>query len=284
MNPIIRRSWFKAGFVFAFILHSISFASATISDCPPEAPRYAPHAITGETCPDIGRMGSTKLAIPKNYILGPDFVYDNVDIWNAESYKNRPKKQSFDLGIRYFSIRIRLNNLKPIETEQDWEDFDRSENYVMTLPPEDNQWIFVQFNYPSLFKKEGKPVDMRDALQRFTQKKSSMGTVNFIRQKDDIDGLAHYISPIEPSAETVQGEVNEVFYDAQSNRTLITCENSLRHVPPYDPLSSCHHYFDTSAGDISIEVGNIRDKQYYLSQWRDIEKGVLAVFNSFVVQ
>ncbi|WP_137955903.1 hypothetical protein [Burkholderia sp. 4M9327F10] len=283
MNAIIYRIWFRLGFGLTFVLCLVSFASATTSDCSPDAPRYAPHAITGETCPDIGRMGSTKLAIPRHYILGPDFAYDGVDIWNAESYRNRPKKQSFDLQIRYFSIRIRLNNFKPVENERDLADFDQSERSVVALPRKDNQWIFVQFNYPSLFKKEGKPVDMRSALRRFTQNEFSMGKVTFIR-KSDVDGLAHYISPIQSSAETIQGEVNEVFYDEQSNRTLITCENSLRHIPPHDPLSFCHHYFYTPTGDVSIEVGNIRDKQYYLSRWKEIEKGVLSEFYSFIVQ
>lgn len=283
MKALISRSWLKASFVLILTVHS-AFALATSSDCPPEAPLQSPHAITGETCPDIGRMGSTKLAIPRHYIFGPDFVYEGVDIWNAESYKNRPKRQSFDLEIQYFSIRIRLNNFKPIENQRDWGDFDRSENSAMTLPPPNNQWIFVQFNYPSPFKKNNKPVDMQDAVKRFTQKEFNMGNVNFVRQRDDASGLAHYISPVQPSAETISGQVNEVFYDAQSNRTLITCENSLRHVPPHDPLSFCHHYFYTPAGDISIEVGNIRDKQYYLSRWREIEKGILAVFNSFVAQ
>lgn len=281
MRGLIMRSWFKMSFIL-MLAKCPSLALANSDDCSPEAPLQAPHAVTGETCPDIGRMGSTKLAIPRHYILGPDFVYDGVDIWNAESYKKRPKKQSFDLGIRYFSIRIRLNNFKPVENEQDLRDFANAENMVWTLPPRNNQWVFVQFNYPSPFENNDRQVDMRPILQRYVNNKLGNWPL-MMRQKDDVNGLEHYMAEKPLSAETRAGEINEVFYDARSNRTLITCENKLRSVPPHDPLSFCHHYFYTTKGDVSIEIGNIRDKQYYLSRWSEIEKGTLAVFSSFIV-
>jgi hypothetical protein len=152
MDAVAKHHGVNVGLALILAFQS-AFVMAASGDCSPDAPRLEPNPVTGETCPDIGRMGPFKLAIPRNYILGPDFVYDGVDIWNAESYKNRPKTQSFDLGIKYFSIRIRLDNFKPIETENDLIDFRIAENSVIDLPPISNQSIFVTFRYPSVFKK-----------------------------------------------------------------------------------------------------------------------------------
>jgi hypothetical protein len=125
---------------------------------------------------------------------------------------------------------------------------------------------------------------MRNILQRFKKKEFNISKVNFIKQQDSTDGLEHYNSPIPPSITTVAGEANEIFYDAQSNRTMIRCSNTIRHIPPHDGLTFCEHYFFTPDGSISIEVANIRDKQYYLSRWRETEGKIAAMFNSFIVK
>lgn len=280
-KSITSRCWVHTLIVFIFGAHApLTFASS--NSCPPEAPLQKPDALTGETCPDIGRMGSTRLAIPRHYISGPSFVYKGVDIWNADSYKNRPKKQSFNLEIRSFAIRIRLNNFKPVENLADREDYYRAQNSVMALPPKNNQWISAEFTYPSPFEENQKPVNMRFILERYVNNPLGVWP-KMVRQKD-VSGLEHYMAEKPLSTDTSEGEINEVFYDARSNRTLITCDNLLRHVAPHDPLSFCHHYFYTAKGDISIEIEGIRDKDYYLSRWKEIENGVLAAFNSFVVR
>jgi hypothetical protein len=259
-----------------------TFADA--KDCPPDAPRSAPHAITGETCPRIGRIGSLKLAVPQHYILGPDFVYEGVDIWNAESYKNRPKEDSFDLPIKYFSIRIRLNNFKPVETQKDIEDFDAFMKAAVTLPSPENQWIFVQFHpYPSLSKKENRSVDMQASLNGFIHFGGSRKPP-LEKQIEDVRGLKHYLSPVAPSTNTTAGEVNEVFYDAAENQRLMYCSNYLRYVEPHNFQSSCHYLFNTNNRDVSVRIDMIRDKDSFLSRWKEIEKGVQDVFDSFIVQ
>ena len=128
-----------SGIVVACVLVVVgaSYALKAIAEnkevpwCAPDAPRHAPHAMTGETCPVVGRMGKVKLAVPKHYLLGP-FVYKGVDIWNAESFKNRPKQPTFDTEIDNFAIKIRQTNFKPIETQQDWTDYAKLGGMALT--------------------------------------------------------------------------------------------------------------------------------------------------------
>jgi hypothetical protein len=111
--------------------------------CVPGAPRHAPHAITGETCPVVGNMGGVKLANPQHYLLGPK-ACKGVDIWDAKSWENRPKNPTFENEFDYFAIKIRLNNFKPIETRKDWEDFVKKDK-TLAIQDFESRWIYVGF-------------------------------------------------------------------------------------------------------------------------------------------
>jgi hypothetical protein len=124
---------------------------------------------------------------------------------------------------------------------------------------------------------------MQDILRRWVSKQFNRKE-DFVKDEGTFNGLEHYVSPVPPSVETASGEINEIFYDAKSNKSMIMCSNAIRHVVPHDRLSVCRHLFYTSSGDIRVEVNNIRDKEYYLSRWKDVENEVLFTFNSFIVK
>ena len=157
--------WLMAAvFVFAQSLFSFSVAAEA---CAVDAPRLPPDALTGATCPNIGRMGETKLAVPQNYVLGPDFVYESQDVWKGASDSAASSEQSFSSPIRYFSLRLRLPSLAPAKTRQDVIDFTR---YLSAKSPsivDQNEWVLVQFNSRSAAMQKTSPVDFRDLLARY---------------------------------------------------------------------------------------------------------------------
>lgn len=245
---------------------------AVADECSPDAPRHPPHAITGQTCPDIGRMGTTKIAVPQHYIDGPSFIYKGVDVWKADSYKNRPKKQSFDNEVSDIGINVRLTDFKPIENRKDKDDYYRFSS-ELKLEPVANRWIGVDIKYPPIIA-----TDLRIPLDRFV---NSDVRPHLVKTKNPMWGLDHYVGSM-PSPEDGIGPVNEVFYDAKTNGTLILCTNFLVRDPPHEMKSSCHLHFLDRKKNISFEVMGIQDISD-LARWKEIHNGVIAVFESFVV-
>jgi hypothetical protein len=244
--------------------------------CAPGVPRHSPHVVTRESCPSLGRMGDTKLAIPGHYLLGP-IGYKGVSIWD-KSYANRPKPATLDSELTDFAIKIRQTNFKPIETYQDLADYAKLGKSVRPQPPE-NRWLHVGFQYDPLFKEKGEAVNMKGQLTA-RLKDESFG--RYTLQKDQSWGLDHYVSAHQPGT-AVRGETQrEVFYDARTNATFIGCKSTLRSVPPHDLLTFCRHEFFAPEGDIRIGIGNI-DVKSDLARWREVEQRVRAVLQSFVV-
>jgi len=69
-------------------------------------------------------------------------AYKGIDIWNVESYKERPQTNSFGNELDNFAIRIRLTNFKPVETFKDRDDYGNLGSLIGVPPPE-NRWIHV---------------------------------------------------------------------------------------------------------------------------------------------
>jgi hypothetical protein len=280
LGPRLRSGLFIAvASFFAWAVASAATSFAAAKDCPVDATQHASPAVVsdGYSCPDIGRMGSIKLAIPKHYILGPDFVYKGVDIWQPDSYKRQLLAgQSFDSEIRYFSIRIRLGDFRPVETQTDLDSFDESQNSPLSMHAVDRQWIFVQFNYPSSFS----PSDV--ILKRYLDRNSN--TPSIYQRVAPVNGYEHYITTVDPSVRSGIGGVNELFYNATDPSSVIRCTNSLMSVSPYTKLTNCDDLFVLKSHDVSVDIGNIQDKTYYLSNLDRIHSGIMALFGSFIVQ
>lgn len=223
----------------------------------------------------IGKMGDSKLAIPSQYLFGP-IAYKGVDIWNADSYKNRPKHPTYNNQLDSFAIRIRQNNFKPIENLNDEQAFRESYESVRNLPPSTNRWILVGFDARRY------PIDPANVVAERWRQMREKGPFN---RKADIWGLAHYLSEKLPSRDKTndRGIQLEYFYDEKENSTFIYCQNTLRKVPPYDLISFCEIWFNAPEIRAEVNVDNIRDKAD-LGRWRDIKVGVLSVLHSFIVQ
>jgi hypothetical protein len=260
----------------------VTLLNAWAEDCPSEAPRHDPHAITGETCPYIGKMGNYKLAIPRYYIVGPDFVYEGEDIWKPDKF-HLHKVQSFSLLIEYFSIRVRISDFKGIETKADFDEYNESNLNIKSLPPMDKQWISMTIRAAtkSLNQNDIKKRTLIGFLDSTKKNITKAGNFALVRQKAKEAGLDHYLSEMPPSHD--MGHINELYFDPASERTAITCLNVIQ-VGTNLPLSFCNHYFISIEDNITVDIGGIRDKTYYISRWPEVEKGILKVFHSFIVQ
>jgi hypothetical protein len=256
-------------------------APAYASECPNRRLRSDTKRDSDQSCLDIGRMGAIKIAVPTRYILGPDFVYKGVDIWNSKSFASG-RDRSFDREIQYFSIRIRLSNFAPIESEADLKDFMDS-MASKRIPSVSNQWIFANFRYPSYFEANKKSVDLNYMFKSYVDSEISKKP-SFVKQSDRVDGFVHFLSPQKPSLSTSSGEINEVYYDEDLKNSIVTCSNTLRRVLPFDPIVSCHHFFFIPGGAIAVNVDNIRDKIYYVSHRKEIERGITNLFDCFIIK
>jgi hypothetical protein len=270
INNSTRHFWFTSLPVFAGLLLLLSCTDA--QQCAPGVTPLPRNAITGEICPTVGRMGGAKLAIPSEFRLGP-VAYKGIDIWRADSYKNRPEHPTFDNEIDTFAIRIRQTNFRPIETEVDEREYRQSYETVWGLPPADNRWIHVGFD-ARLY-----PVSAIKTADGWYKDDAHWGP--YVKAAD-VWGLAHYVSVQRPSTDAIHGDQVEYFYDAAGNSAFMFCRNTLRKVPPYDPLSHCEIDFEVPKLMARADITNIRDKAD-LAKWREMREGVLRVVDSFIV-
>jgi hypothetical protein len=224
--------------------------------------------------PIVGKMGSAKLAIPPEFILGP-VTYKGVDIWKPDSFKNSPKHPTFDNEIDDFAIRIRQTNFKPIETEIDLREYRQSYEAVWKLPPQHNRWIHVDF--------DARRYPMPSASEKAESWRKDDARWGPYVKAADVWGLIHYVSVQRPSTDAVHGDQVEYFYDAAANSVFIFCRNTLRKVPPNDPLSNCQIEFDVPKLMAYAGITNIRDKAD-LARWGEMRDGVLSVVDSFIVE
>ena len=152
-----------------------------------------------------------------------------------------------------------------------------------SVPPASNQWIFVNFKYPSYFEENKKAVDLNYTFKFYVDSEMSKKP-SFVEQSERVSGFVHFLSPQRPSVSTPSGEINEVYYDEDSKNSIVTCSNTLKYLSPNEPIVSCNHYFLIPGGAISVNVDHIRDKIYYVSHRNEIERGIIGVFNSFIVK
>ncbi len=251
------------------------------SVCTGNLPKQPIYPSGDKVCPVVGKMGGVKLAIPEHYILGP-VTYKGVDIWNAESFKNRPKHPDFDTEIDNFAIRIRLSNFKPIESKQDWKDYGKlGEMTASNPPPLENRWIHVSFSSPTAYDDETCRGSQRCYFENLM--KDDMHWGPFLPQKTDVYGLKHYVSAQRPAIGKSIGKFDEFFYDAATQKTMITCSNDLMEVPPYIHLSSCQHGFVVPELQGFADVDYNHPANESLARWREVEDEIRKPVQSFIV-
>jgi hypothetical protein len=221
----------------------------------------------------IGRMGNAKLAIPPEFILGP-IAYKGVDIWKSDTFKSSPKHPTFDNQIDIFAIRIRQHNLKPIESELDRREYRKSYEAVMELPPRDNRWIHVGL--------DARRYPMSSASEKARSWYKDDAHWGPFVKAPDVWGMSHYVSVQLPTSDTLHGDQVEYFYNEESDSVFMFCWNTLRKVPPHDPLSNCQIEFSVPELMAYADITNIRDKAD-LASWRQMRDGVMRVVNSFIV-
>src|SRR6185437_9847841 len=236
-----------------------------------QTPNVAPY-YGKKSCPIVGRIGNVKLKVPPYYAF-PLVGYKGVDIWNAQSFKNRPKHPTLDTEIDNFSIRLRLTNFKPIESEKDLQDILKIGSQGYLKQPKDNRWFYAEF------RKNNQKYTRKDQLNIWLNSNDPPG--GFVRL-NNIWGLEHYTS--RPRAMWTGSnlvERDEIFYDAENNSTFILCrivENSMLAIE----TTWCE--IDYSIPDLNVFVN--ADQINYIdeiSRWKEIEENVNKIFRSFVV-
>jgi len=269
-------------FVLCLPLWGCTQDTAPLADCGPGVSAQTPHGITGIVCPSLGRMGALKLAIPQHYLLGPK-EYKGQSIWSPEDWKKRPKVSTLDTDLSSFAIKIRQTNFKPIETPQDWRDYDKLGHSIHPQPPE-NRWLHVGFEHVGNVR-DAQPWQLNRKVQLKNTIVGSPYEGHFTRQKQQQWGLDHYVSDRKPSTHP-DGWTYEIFYDPKTDGTFIRCKSTLRSAPLHDVITSCQHEFNFIAKDtgeiIRISASNIHVKSD-LARWREVEQGLRAAFQSFIV-
>ncbi|MDE1998300.1 MAG: hypothetical protein KGI52_05165 [Burkholderiales bacterium] len=237
-----------------------------------------------KTCSIVGHIGNVKLAIPQNYILGP-VAYKGVDIWNAESYKKRPKHPTLDTEIDNFAIKIRLNNFRPIESRKDAEDYDKLGSAAAASQPPENRWIYVEF-----FTHDVTVTGRTSKNQMLLWLKDDAKRGPYIKSQSTWN-LDHYISTQKPI--TLRNPYKQIgqfefYYDPKTEDTFAHCENVLR-LPldesqaPHEIFTHCHIDFLLRDLNLEASVDNIYAKDD-LARWPEIEQSIRQLVLSFVVQ
>ncbi len=265
-----RRHWVTSLFITAsigFLVWRCADFTYGQTPCPTGVAPHAPHEVTHETCPSLGRMNGVKLAIPQHYLLGPK-GYKGVDIWSAESYKKRPQTESFDNELDNFAVRIRLINFKPIETFKDTDDYGKLGSLIGVPPPE-NRWIHVGI------EADDRDLDFKTTVAGWLKDEAGWGP--FVAQPE-VWGLKRYLSSEQPSPDKTQWEF---FYNDQST-VFANCQNNLMKYPPYGRLAFCKLQFFAPELRAKIIVSNIQNRED-LARWAEIEREVRKVIQSFIV-
>jgi len=249
-----------------FIIASIGFLFWRWADftyaqtpCPTGVARDAPHEVTHETCPSLGRMNGVKLAVPQHYLLGPK-GYKGID--------KRPQTNSFDNELDNFAIRIRLTNFKPIETFRDRDDYSKLGSLIGVPPPE-NRWIHVGVK---ALEKHG---TFQDTVSRW--RKDEKGWGPFALQPD-VWGLKRYVFM---QSLTPTNDRWEFLYDSGFG-TFATCKHLLQLHPPHAPRESCRLEFSMLELKALIDIDNFGERSD-LARWPEIEREVRKVIQSFIV-
>jgi hypothetical protein len=267
---LLRAHWLISLFVTAsigfFIWQWTDFMYGQ-TPCPPGVARHAPHEITHETCPSLGRMNGVKLAIPQHYLLGPK-GYKGIDIWNAESYKKRPQTNSFDNELDNFAIKIRLTNFKPIETTKDRDDYGNRSSPAGPAPVE-NRWIHVGI------EANGYSQSFQPTVNRWIKDEKGWGP---FKPVTDQWGMVRYLSAQLVTPTSSQWE----FLHDPNFATLVICEHMLLRYPPHTPSLSCELMFFLHETKALIKVSGL-NASADLARWPEIEREVRKVIQSFIV-
>ncbi len=116
MTYLLHRHWLYRFTLLALLGLALPACSGEKPEaCGAGVPRHARHSYTKLTCPIAGRMGDIKLAIPKQYQF-TEIGYKGFDLWRKETYQNIPPVPTLESELSYFTIMVRRNNFKPIET------------------------------------------------------------------------------------------------------------------------------------------------------------------------
>jgi hypothetical protein len=252
--------------VGAFITYCLAGTNENRSTCPVA---MIDHAITGKTCPVVGRIGNVKLAIPNHYILGP-VAYKGVDIWNAESYKNRPKHPALDTEIDNFAIKVRLNNFKPVENDKDFKDYDKLGEAGGWKQPPENRWVFIGF------KNLDNQYNIKTHVNNWLKDDAKYGPFVKVESKW---GLEHYAS-IQNA--TTQNDKHEIYYDPIFGKTFINCSHRLIAIPPNEPIMHCRFTLNLKEYQVEVNVGDIQFADD-LARWNEIQETITKLFSSFII-
>lgn len=234
-------------------------------------------------------MGEFRLAIPRQYQF-TEVAYKGFDIWKKETYGSNPKVPTLDSELNYFTIMVRRNNFKPIESEMDKEDVDRFEHNQKTTPL-DQRWMWVNFQYVGKVGQErypgkgpitgkyGSPIEDWDKYFG----KDYYGRL--LHDKKKVWGFDHYITANPPGTESEQWQ-KEFFLEPNQTR-MIRCQTTLQNVPPHAPLADCQFNFEIvhpqSHDVIDVRVSLLLQYKADVSDWLQMEQGLRALFESFVV-
>lgn len=186
-----------------------------------------------QEAPAVGSMNGVKLSIPRNYLLS-GLLYKGEDPWSGRTRSFTP---TLDSSIEDFSLRLRMSTRKPVQSAQDWADYFKQGWHGVYTP--DNTWITVSVE-PEGLRNGGKNGLLRSVFEGWRKDEAHWGP--WVRERPDVYGLQYYVSRSPHGMDSTM-QPNEIFYDAGTEKTFISCANGHRKAPPHDPTSFCQHLF-----------------------------------------
>ena len=280
--------------ILLVLLWGLSGCNKAEEECGVGVPTHPPHPYTHRTCPTAGRMGAFRLAIPMQYRFA-EVAYKGFDLFNPQTHYLNPKHPTLESELARFAIMVRRNNFKPIESGQDERDVDEFQNHQKTTTPLEKRWIWVAFEYFGQVgapREKGLPLvegDYKGFLSRLADYNAydEKRYGRYTHEKQRAWGLEHYITSHPPGTGSDERQL-EVFYDANTHQTLITCETTLMRVSPHTPLTSCDQYLriihPLTKDAVSVHVILLLQSKIDLADWREIEQGIRSLFDTFIVR
>jgi hypothetical protein len=164
----------------------------------------------------------------------------------------------------------------------DWEDYESfSQRPASAARP--SRWILVGVDSDlAAYNKRRCPRTHSCFLKNILKDEPHWGP--FVLQKQDAFGLDHYVSSqrLEPGKSI--GAYDEVFYDAKTDQTIVTCSNIPAIPAPHERMSFCTLLFFIPELPASIEVSLSHPAKESMPKWREIEAAIRNVLRSFIIQ
>lgn len=219
----------------------------------------------------LGSSFGVKLRIPNRYLETP-VEYQGENVFDPSTIRKVPA--TIETPISSFTIALNMDNLKPIESQEDRAAYIHSMDAMFGR----DKWMSI----------EATSVDLHSANPQ-TLIRRTLDNIHSDDQgyKEDslffvVKGLHHEVSKSSFWDITSKNQpYSDIFYSESSLNTLITCGYIRQIVKPYATFQRCHQYFYIPDMNVNVEL-------YYpireINRWREFQVKADDILHLLVVK